>query len=51
MQLPESQRRMFYAKTGCRMDTIEFSRANVPQSSAGLVLLSLAAAYLASEDD
>ena len=51
IQLTESQQRQIYAKTGCRMDTIEFSRANVPRSSTGLLLLSLAAAYLASQDD
>jgi hypothetical protein len=51
IQLTQSQRRQVYGMTGCAMDTIEFSRANVPRSSGGMLLLSLVAGYLASEKD
>ena len=51
IQLTESQRRRVYGMTGCVMDTLEFSRANVPRSSGGLLLLSLVAGYLVSEQD
>jgi hypothetical protein len=51
IQLTQSQKRRVYTMTGCVMDTLEFTRANVPRSSAGpLLLLSLIAGYLGSED-
>jgi hypothetical protein len=51
IQLTQSQRRQVYGITGCVMDNLEFSRANVPRPSGGLLLLSLAAGYLTSEED
>jgi hypothetical protein len=51
IQLTQSQRRQIYGMTGCRTDTLGFSRANVPRTSGGLLLLSLVAGYLASEED
>jgi hypothetical protein len=51
LQLTQSQRREIYGMTGCTMDTLEFSRANLPRPSGGLLLLSLFAGYLTSEGD
>ena len=51
VQLTQSQKRRVYGMTGCMTDTLEFTRANVPRSSAGLLLLSLVAGYLVSEQD